>query len=173
MNGLHKSNCHKVPSSLCYSYLLSYKRLLFSGNPLWLLGVDAPTGQKSFFQNVQKFWNKIVGMHLHILCSPTKFCKKKIFFGAYVKKDKILWYKITIYVTFFLSFLYKPQKMSFHTKTFMNGHSTFICILRIFYPIFLIFLNAFKMYFHNRSICSYEPKHHVRNSQHIKQKAIQ
>jgi hypothetical protein len=25
-------------------------------------------------------------MRLHILCSLTKFCKKKIFFGAYVKK---------------------------------------------------------------------------------------
>jgi hypothetical protein len=48
--------------------------------------------------------------------------------------------------------------MSFHTKTFVDEHSMFTCILRIFYPIFLIFFNTFKLYFHNRSICSYEPK---------------
>jgi hypothetical protein len=54
--------------------------------------------------------------------------------------------------------------MSFHTKTFMDGHSMFRCILGIFCPNFLIFLNTFKMYFHNKSIYSYEPKHHVRGT---------
>jgi hypothetical protein len=51
--------------------------------------------------------------------------------------------------------------MSFHTKTLVDGHRMFRCIARNFLFNFLIFLNAFKMYFHNRCICSYEPKHHV------------
>jgi hypothetical protein len=123
-------------------------------NPLWLLGVDASTGQKLFFKISKKIEKKIVGMHLHILCSLTKFCKKKIFFGAYIKRQFFMvqnYYLCNI----FLSFLYMPQKMSFHTKTFVDGHSMFRCILRIFCLNFLIFLNAFKIYFHNRSICSY------------------
>jgi hypothetical protein len=51
--------------------------------------------------------------------------------------------------------------MSFHTKTLVDGHRTFRCLLGIFCSNFLIFFNAFKMYFYNRCICSYEPKHHV------------
>jgi hypothetical protein len=65
----------------------------------------------------------------------------------------------------FLSFLYRPQKMSFHKKTFMDGHSMFRCIFGIFSLNFLIFLNIFKIYFHNKSICSYEPKHHILNKE--------
>jgi hypothetical protein len=60
-----------------------------------------------------------------------------------------------------LSFLHKPQKMSFLTKTLMDGHRMFICIPEFFVQFFEFFLNAFKMYFHNKCICSYEPKHHV------------
>jgi hypothetical protein len=75
-------------------------------------------------------------MHLHILCSLTKFCKKKIFFGAYVKKT-IFMVQNYYLRNIFLSFLYRPQKMSFHTKTFVDEHSMFRCILGIFCPIFL------------------------------------
>jgi hypothetical protein len=55
---------------------------------------------------------------------------------------------------YFLSFLHRPQKMSFLTKTLMDGHRMFICT-------FKNFVQFFKMYFYNRCICSYEPKHHV------------
>jgi hypothetical protein len=51
--------------------------------------------------------------------------------------------------------------MSFHTKTLVDGHRMFRCIQGIFCSIFFIFQNTFKMYFHNRCICSYEPKHHI------------
>jgi hypothetical protein len=116
---------------------------------------------KNQFSKYQKNLKFFVSVHLHILCSLTKFCKKKIFFGAYIKK--IIFMVQNYYLhNIFLSFLYRPQKMSFHTKTFVDGHSMFRCILGIFCLNFLIFSNAFKMYFHNRSICSYEPKHHVR-----------
>jgi hypothetical protein len=113
---------------------------------------------KNHFSKCPKVLKKNVGMHLHILCLLTKFYRKKIFFGAYVKKT-ILWYKITIYVTFFYLFIQATTNIFSH-QNFRDGHSMFRCILRIFCPNFLIFLNAFKMYFHNKSICSYEPKHH-------------
>jgi hypothetical protein len=41
---------------------------------------------KIIFQNVKKFWKKILSVRLHILCSLTKFCKKKIIFMTCVKK---------------------------------------------------------------------------------------
>jgi hypothetical protein len=54
--------------------------------------------------------------------------------------------------------------MSFLTKNLVDGHSMFRCIPGILCLNFLFFKNAFKLYFHNRCICSYEPKHHVHRS---------
>jgi hypothetical protein len=64
----------------------------------------------------------------------------------------------------FLSFLHRTQKMSFHTKTLVDGHRMFRCIARNFLFNFFDFLNIFKMYFHNRYIYSYKPKHHIHPS---------
>jgi hypothetical protein len=90
---------------------------------------------KNYFSKYPKILKKIVSVHLHILCSLTKFCKKKIFFGAYVKNQ---FFMVQNYYlnNIFLSFLYRPQKMSFHTKTFADEHSMFRCILGIFCLIF-------------------------------------
>jgi hypothetical protein len=40
------------------------------------------------FQNVKKFRQKVLNVHLNNLCSPTKFCDKKTFFMACIKKIK-------------------------------------------------------------------------------------
>jgi hypothetical protein len=60
----------------------------------------------------------------------------------------------------FLWFLHRPQKISFLTKTLMDGQRMFIYIPEIFGSIFCFF-KYIKIYFHNSCICSYEPKHHV------------
>jgi hypothetical protein len=53
-----------------------------------LIGLDAPI-MKNAFLNVKKIGQKFLGVHLNILCSPTKFCGERIFFVAYVKKTKM------------------------------------------------------------------------------------
>jgi hypothetical protein len=71
-----------------YVHNVFTSKCVYIRNPLWLLGVDAPIGQKLFFKMSKNSEKKFVCMHLHILCSLTKFCKKKIYFGASVKKTK-------------------------------------------------------------------------------------
>jgi hypothetical protein len=100
-------------------------------------------------------------MHLHILCSPTKFCKKNIFFLGLCKKDNFLWYKITIYVTFFCLFYTGHKKCLFTPKLSWMDIVRSDAYSEYFVRFFLKKLNTFKIYFHNRSIWSYEPKHHV------------
>jgi hypothetical protein len=55
-------------------------------NPLWLLGVYAQVGQKSFLKMSTNSGKKNLSVHPDILCSLTKFCKKNIFFVTCVKK---------------------------------------------------------------------------------------
>jgi hypothetical protein len=70
--------------------IIIIKKILFSRNrcrnPVWLLGVYAPASQKSFFLKYLKIMKKILSMHLDILCSLTKFCKKELIFMSCVKK---------------------------------------------------------------------------------------
>jgi hypothetical protein len=53
-------------------------------NHLWLIGVGASIVYKVYFK-MHKCWKKIMGVHLDILCSHTKFCKEMTFFMGYVK----------------------------------------------------------------------------------------
>ena len=43
---------------------------------------------KTKFWNVKKFWNKILIVHLHILCSHISFWEKRTFYMPCVKKTK-------------------------------------------------------------------------------------
>jgi hypothetical protein len=91
---------------------------VFSGNPLWLIGVYAPVDQKLFFKCL-KILKKILNVRLHILCSLTKFCKKMIIFVTCVKNKKKLCYKIAIYVTVFC--------------LFYTGHKKYLLTLKLWW----------------------------------------
>jgi hypothetical protein len=57
------------------------KTLVITGNPLWLLGVDAPTGQKSIFKiskNSEK--NLLACIYTFYVHSPS-FVRKRYFLG--------------------------------------------------------------------------------------------
>jgi hypothetical protein len=83
------------------------------GNPLWLLGVDVPAGQKLFFK-MFKILKKIVSVHLHILCSLTKSCKKKIFFVAYVKRQIFMVQNYYLCNIFFIFFIQATKNVFLH-----------------------------------------------------------
>jgi hypothetical protein len=82
-------------------------------NLLWLLGVYVPVGQKIFFK-MSKNYEKKISVHLNILCSLTKFCKKKIIFMTCVKKTTFLCYKIAIYVAIFCLFIQGTKNVFSH-----------------------------------------------------------
>jgi hypothetical protein len=100
-------------------------------------------------------------VRLHILCSLTKFCKKKIIFVICVKKTIFMLQNYYLRSSFFIFFYTEHKKYLFTPKLWWMDIERSDALPGIFCSIFLIFLNAFKMYFHNRCICSYEPKHHV------------
>jgi hypothetical protein len=79
------SIAHMKDSNFCL-FAAWIHRYNESGNPFWLLGVDAPIGQKLIFKISKKFEKKLLACISTFYFSLTKFCNKKIFFGAYVKK---------------------------------------------------------------------------------------
>jgi hypothetical protein len=52
-----------------------------SGNPLWLLGVDAPTGQKSFFKMFKNSEKNCWDASTHFYVHSPSFVRKKYFLG--------------------------------------------------------------------------------------------
>jgi hypothetical protein len=53
--------------------------MVYSGNPLWLLGVDAPTGQKSFFKIFKNSEKKLLAcIYIFYVHSPSSV--RKIYF---------------------------------------------------------------------------------------------
>jgi hypothetical protein len=71
---------------------------------------------KNHFSKYLKILKKILSVHLDILCSLTKLCKKKIIFVTYVKKTIFLCYKIAIYVAVFCLFYTGNKKCLFTPK---------------------------------------------------------
>jgi hypothetical protein len=59
---------------------------------------------------------KILSVHLDILCSLTKFCKKNNNFCDLCKKDNFLCYKIAIYIAVFSLFYTGHKKCLFTPK---------------------------------------------------------
>jgi hypothetical protein len=77
-----------------------------AGNPLWMLGVDIPTDQKSFFKISKDSKKKLLTCIYTFYVHSPSFVRKKIFFGAYVKKAIFMVQNYYLH-NIFLSFLYR------------------------------------------------------------------
>jgi hypothetical protein len=56
-----------------------YDLFIFCRSPLWLIGLDAPIIQETYFK-MSTNSKKNIDVHLDILYSFTKFCKKNIYY---------------------------------------------------------------------------------------------
>jgi hypothetical protein len=93
---------------------------------------------KNHFSKCLKILKKKFSVHLDILYSLAKFCKKKIIFVTCVKRQFFMLQNCYLR-SCFLSFLHKAQKMSFHTKTLVDGHRMFRYIQGFFCSNYLNF----------------------------------
>jgi hypothetical protein len=88
---------------------------LACGNSIRLMGAYAPSTKKIIFQNVGKYWQEILHVHLHNICAFVKFQEKTNIFMIYVKKRKFILCK-----TLFLELIFFTQshdKSSFYETT--------------------------------------------------------
>jgi len=89
LNFFFISNVEYVIKQYCQFFVIHHLFLdssFQSGNPLWLLGVDAPTAKNTYFKMLKKLKKIYSDVHVDILRTYTKFHEKKTFYVDYVKK---------------------------------------------------------------------------------------
>jgi hypothetical protein len=84
------------------------------------------------FENVKKIRQKILSVHLNNLCSPTKFCDKKIFFVTYIKNTENVHVNNNVGALKFVFFTEATKNILF-SRNFMNEHKMSRCISSFFY----------------------------------------
>jgi hypothetical protein len=116
------------------------------GYPFRLTGANEPIIGKHILK-CQKIQNKNSACTSWHIMFVHKFSKEKNIFYVLYKKDKFMYEHITIYRTYFLSFLPMPHKMFFVVKNLCANmecpdlHAKFI--FRIFWHLKLVFYAFF------------------------------
>jgi hypothetical protein len=116
LNRCSDSGCHRPPRIRFFRLppsLVQY--MAYFGYSLWLVGVDAPTAQKTYFKMSKSSKEKYSSVCLDILCSHIKCCGIKTFFVTGVREENFVCNKIEFHGTFFCLLIHRLQKTVFPT----------------------------------------------------------